>query len=365
NASIGHFASRPELYHGPAIEMTITVFMVLAGANFMLLYWLIIFRPRRLLADVEWRTYVGILFAATVLVVAIGLWSGDFDGTNGMHKQGAETIVLPPGGQVHVGRDGQVDVRLPATGSATTDDSPRSGHVAVLVPQESHIVRDHKGRLRIRPGDDQAGRGEQEDRRLDQAIRFGLFQVVSIMTTTGYCTDNFDLWNSFNRGLLLVLMFIGGCAGSTGGGLKVIRHILLVKILRLEIEHAFHPTVVRPLWLGGRPVEDPELRRNILVYFALIVAIFVFSWLFTITVEPEATWTEHGHEVEHKLIDAASCVAATLNNIGPGLGVIGATKNYSNFTWPTKLLFIWLMMLGRLELFVILVLFVPGFWRSQ
>ncbi|HIQ22504.1 MAG TPA: TrkH family potassium uptake protein [Planctomycetes bacterium] len=282
-----------------------------------------------------------------------------------MHKQGAETIVLPPGGQVHVGRDGQVDVRLPATGSATTDDSPRSGHVAVLVPQESHIVRDHKGRLRIRPGDDQAGRGEQEDRRLDQAIRFGLFQVVSIMTTTGYCTDNFDLWNSFNRGLLLVLMFIGGCAGSTGGGLKVIRHILLVKILRLEIEHAFHPTVVRPLWLGGRPVEDPELRRNILVYFALIVAIFVFSWLFTITVEPEATWTEHGHEVEHKLIDAASCVAATLNNIGPGLGVIGATKNYSNFTWPTKLLFIWLMMLGRLELFVILVLFVPGFWRSQ
>jgi trk system potassium uptake protein TrkH len=196
-------------------------------------------------------------------------------------------------------------------------------------------------------------------------VRFGLFQVVSIMTTTGFCTDNFDLWNSFGRGVLLVLMFVGGCAGSTGGGLKVIRHILFVKILRLEIERAFHPSVVRPLRLAGEPLKGQDLRRNIVVYFGLILAIFVGSWLFTVTVEPADTWTEHGHQAEHKLIDAASCVAATLNNIGPGLGVIGATKNYTNFTWPSKLLFIWLMMLGRLEIFVILVLFFPGFWRSQ
>ena len=85
----------------------------------------------------------------------------------------------------------------------------------------------------------------------------------------------------------------------------------------------------------------------------------------TITIDPDATWTDHGHMKEHKLIDAAGCVAATLNNIGPGYGVIGATKNYSNFTVWTKGMFIWLMMLGRLELFVILVLFAPGFWRTQ
>ena len=104
---------------------------------------------------------------------------------------------------------------------------------------------------------------------------------------------------------------------------------------------------------------------HVLVYFALILAIFVFGWLFTLTGEPDSTWTDHGHAVEHKLIDAANSVAATLNNIGPGLGVVGATNNYSNFTPATKILFIGLMMIGRLEIFVILVLFVPAFWRSQ
>ncbi len=123
--------------------------------------------------------------------------------------------------------------------------------------------------------------------------------------------------------------------------------------------------MVRPLRLAGEPVEDQLLRKNILVYFGLILAIFVASWLFTITAEPNETWTDHGHAVEDKLIDAAGCVSATLNNIGPGLGVIGATKNYANFTQPTKVLFIWLMMVGRLEIFVILVLFVPAFWRTQ
>jgi len=197
------------------------------------------------------------------------------------------------------------------------------------------------------------------------AVRYGLFQVVSITTTTGFCTDDFDRWNSFARGILLLLMFVGGCAGSTGGGLKVIRHILFVKILRLEVEQAFHPSVVRTLRLGGETVGNPDLRRQILVYFGLITAIFVSAWLFTVALEPESTWTNYGHKPEHKLIDAASAVAATLNNIGPGLGVIGATKNYTHFSWYSKLLFIWLMMLGRLELYVILVLFVPRFWRNQ
>ncbi len=279
NASIGHFATVPGL-NGPLIEMTIVLFMLLAGTNFMLMYCVLIFRPGRLLADIEWRTYLSVILVVTIMVAGFGLYYGDFD----HHRN---------------------------------------------------------------------------------AFRYGLFQVVSIMTTTGFCTDNFDLWNSFARGVLLLLMFVGACAGSTGGGLKVIRHILFVKILRLEVEQAFHPTVVRPLRLAGKPVEEQELRKNILVYFGLIAAIFVASWLFTITFEPDDTWTDHGHLIEHKLIDAAACVSATLNNIGPGLGVIGATKNYTNFHWWTKVLFIWLMMIGRLEIFVIVVLFMPGFWRTQ
>ncbi len=270
NASVGHFQSS-------AIESVILVFMILAGTNFILLFYLLCLRPQRLLADIEWRTYAAILAIGSLLVMLGGWWQGDFD-------HGWE------------------------------------------------------------------------------ALRYSLFQVVSIMTTTGYVTDDFDRWNHFARGLLLTLMFVGGCAGSTGGGLKVIRHILLAKILRLEIEQAYHPSVVRPLRLGGKAVEEGELRKNILVYFALIAVIFVGSWLLVVTIEPDKTW---GEGAEHKLMDSASVIAATLNNIGPGLGTVGATQNYGHFSGGSKILFIWLMMLGRLEIFSILVLLLPNFWRNR
>jgi len=199
---------------------------------------------------------------------------------------------------------------------------------------------------------------------LPKALQNGLFQVVSILTTTGYGTHDFDQWNSFGRGILFTLMFVGGCAGSTGGGLKVIRHILFHKILFLEAETAYRPTVVHPLRLGGRPVEDPDLRHNILVYFGLILFFFVVSWMALLTIEPDRTW---GGEdaVAHKLIDSASAVAATLNNIGPGLGTVGATQNYTHFSPWAKTLFTILMMIGRLEIFPIIVLFIPRFWRAR
>ncbi|MEE9602551.1 MAG: TrkH family potassium uptake protein [Thermoguttaceae bacterium] len=300
NLSVGHFATVPGL-NAPLIEMTIAAFMVLAGTNFMLLYFLAVGKPKRMFGNVEWRTYMAVMVIVTLLVVGFGLYNHDFGSHSGMQ----------------------------ATEKLAQQTAPEDGAA------------------------------------LGTAFRYSIFQVVSIMTTTGFCTDDFNLWCSFSLGILLMLMFVGGCAGSTGGGLKVIRHILFTKILRLEVEHAFRPSVVRPLRLGGEPVEDPGMRTNILVYFGLILLISTCSWLFTITVEPDSTWTDYGHETEQKLIDGAGCVAATLNNIDPGLGVIGATKSYTNFTWPSKILFILLMMIGRLEIFVILVLFVPGFWRTQ
>lgn len=276
NKSVGHFDSA-------WIDYTITLFMIIAGSNFTLLYFVAMRQPKRLFADIEWRAYIGIIIGVTIFIVATGLRHGDFAG---------------------------------------------------------------------------ASFGE----RLSQATRYGLFQVVSIVTTTGYGTHDFDQWSSFGRGMLFLLMFVGGCAGSTGGGLKVIRHILFLKIMVLETEQAFHPSVVRPLRLGGKPVEDPDLRKNVLVYFGLILVIFVFSWMFVVAVEPDATW---GTTIEHKLIDSASGVAATLNNIGPGLGTVGATQNYGHFSSPTKILFVWLMMIGRIEIFAILVLFMPSFWRNR
>jgi trk system potassium uptake protein TrkH len=196
----------------------------------------------------------------------------------------------------------------------------------------------------------------------ETAFRNGLFQVISIITTTGYGTADFDQWNHFSRGTLLLLMFVGGCAGSTGGGMKVIRYVLFFKILGTEIEQSYRPNVVRPLRIAGKPLEDQTLRRTIMVYFGLVAALFAFGFLFIILVEPDLTW---GANVDNKLIDTASTVASTLNNIGPGLGIAGATQNYSGFTPLTKSLFIWMMMLGRLEIFPILVLFVPRFWRDH
>lgn len=270
NASLGHFDSA-------LIDYTVVFFMVLAGTNFTLLYFLLRGQPRHLLDDVEWRSYMGAIGLVTLLVIGFGIMHGDF--------------------------------------SSFLD-----------------------------------------------AFRYGLFQVVSIITTTGYGTHDFDRWSSFGRGVLFLLMFVGGCAGSTGGGLKVIRHVLFLKILWLEIEQSYHPTVVRPLRIGGKSVESANLRKNILIYFGLILVLFVFCWMFVVTTEPDNTW---GGMIEHKLIDTATSIAATLNNIGPGLGTVGATQNYGHFSWHSKLLFVWLMMLGRLELFSILVLFVPAFWRSR
>jgi trk system potassium uptake protein TrkH len=190
------------------------------------------------------------------------------------------------------------------------------------------------------------------------------------MTTTGYGTHDYDQWNNFGRGILLLLMFVGGCAGSTGGGMKVIRHVLLAKILRMELELSYRPNVVRQMKLGDQNIQDLNLRKNILVYFSLVSAVFACSWLVLISIEPDRQWTEsvvdvgEGNLLDHKLLDCASAVAATLHNVGPGLGVVGPTANYAEFASWSKLLFIFLMMLGRLEMFSVLVLFLPAFWRK-
>ncbi len=204
--------------------------------------------------------------------------------------------------------------------------------------------------------------GNEDFQSAEQGFRNGLFQVVSIVTTTGFGTADFDQWSQINRVLLLLLMFVGGCAGSTGGGMKVIRHVLFVKILGMEIEHSFHPKEVRLLKLGGKPVDDQALRHSIMVYFGLVSSLFVFGLVFVVMFEPDLTW---GDSPQNKLIDSASAVAATLNNIGPGLGLVGATQNYANFCDMNKTLFIWFMMLGRLEILPILVLFAPRFWRDH
>ncbi|MEZ6046144.1 MAG: potassium transporter TrkG [Planctomycetaceae bacterium] len=113
---------------------------------------------------------------------------------------------------------------------------------------------------------------------LGTCFRHACFITVTIMTTTGYGTENFHEWSEFAKGLLLLLMFIGGCAGSTAGGLKVIRFLLFAKIVRLEVEQSFRPNVVRPLKVFGVSV-DKSLRHEVMVYFSIVLLIFISSWM--------------------------------------------------------------------------------------
>lgn len=195
-----------------------------------------------------------------------------------------------------------------------------------------------------------------EDAGFIKALRYGVFQVISMQTTTGYCTADFDQWDFVSKAVLLTLMFVGGCAGSTGGGLKVIRFVVVFKVMLAEIERVFRPNVVRTVRVG-RTVIDADLRQATLVYLLIAFLIFAVGTILLMLFESQ-----------HKGIDFTTAVttsAATLNNIGPGLLKVGATGNYGWFSQPSLVLLSILMALGRLELYAILVLFLPRFWRGE
>jgi trk system potassium uptake protein TrkH len=182
------------------------------------------------------------------------------------------------------------------------------------------------------------------------AFRQALFQVTSIQTTTGFVTADFNLWNSFAKTLLVLLMFVGGSAGSTAGGLKVARVAVLAKSVRHELTRQVHPHAVLPLKVGGRIVPE-SIRSGVLGFFVLFMVVFVVGTLLV-----SATNVD--------LVTAGTSVAATLNNIGPGLEAVGATTNYSLMPPFAKVVLTGLMVIGRLELFAILLPFTGVFWRG-
>ena len=180
------------------------------------------------------------------------------------------------------------------------------------------------------------------------ALRYGLFHTVSIGTTTGFTTTSFQTWPGFLPLLLVFLSFAGGCAGSTGGGLKVIRVLLLYKQGMREIRRLIHPSAIITIRMGDRAVND-RVVEAVWGFFATYVAVFVLLQLALMAtgLDQETTF---------------SAVAACLNNLGPGLGDVSAT--YADISPLAKYLLCLAMVLGRLEIFTLLVLFTPSFWRS-
>lgn len=258
NASIGYYTS-------PAIQYTISFFMILAGVNFALYYHFIKSGFKHFYKESEFRLYVFLIVLFTVLIT-INLFT--MMGYN-----------------------------------------------------------------------------------MENSFRYALFQVVSIMTTTGFATAHFDLWPSFSKFLIFLMMFIGGCAGSTAGSMKIARLLILLKSSLLELKQIVHPKGVYSMRINGQPLPS-KISSTVLQFFFIYMLIFVIA-------------TACMSFLGLSLIEAMSSVAATLGNVGPGFGLVGPSGSYAAVPAAGKSLLIFLMLLGRLELFTVLVLFLPEFWEIR
>ncbi len=186
---------------------------------------------------------------------------------------------------------------------------------------------------------------------ISDAVRNAIFQVVSITTTTGYATANFDLWPSLSKGILFILMFIGACAGSTAGGLKVSRVVLLFKMISKEIRRLIHPRSVSAVNFEGKEV-DENTQSNVTSYFAIyIISILVI--FFILSFEP--------FSIETNLSAAVTC----FNNVGPGFAGVGPMMNFAAYSPFSKLVLSLAMLLGRLEIFPIMIALIPSTWKKH
>ena len=182
------------------------------------------------------------------------------------------------------------------------------------------------------------------------ALRHAFFQVSSVITTTGYATADFDQWPGYARTVLVLLMFIGGCAGSTGGGLKVSRVVMLVKTAWADMRKMLHPNAVIRVRMEGRALPEKQV-RGVQAYFSVYMLLFAVSWLLL---------SLDGFDLVSTFTALASCI----NNIGPGLGMVGPMGNFAVFSPWAKLLLSFDMLAGRLEIFPMLLLFTPPTWRK-
>jgi trk system potassium uptake protein TrkH len=183
-----------------------------------------------------------------------------------------------------------------------------------------------------------------------EGIQKSTFQVVSIITTTGYGTADYEQWRFSSHVILFILMFMGGCAGSTGGGMKIIRSLILIKFGLNEIKRLIHPQAVLPVRVGNMAISR-EIVTNVAGFFLLYITLFVVGII---------VMSGLGLNFETSF----GSVAATINNIGPGLGDVGPTDNYSQIPVFGKWFLSFLMLAGRLEVFTVLILFTPSFWRK-
>jgi trk system potassium uptake protein TrkH len=181
-------------------------------------------------------------------------------------------------------------------------------------------------------------------------VRTALFQVLSILTTTGYASVDFQLWNDQGKAILLGLMFIGGCAGSAGGGIKVVRHVLVARFTLQELRRTLHPRAVLPVKLGGRVV-PPHVMQGVVVFFLFYMLTFAVCSAVVILLGAD-------------IVTGISATAATLGNVGPGFNQVGPMASFADLHPLSRIVLTLAMWLGRLEVITVLAILRPEAWRS-
>ncbi|WP_410765131.1 TrkH family potassium uptake protein [Haloferax sp. DFSO60] len=276
-----------------AAQWVIIPFMIAAGTNFALFWHVLTGEPKTLFRDTEFRSYLGIIGVLSAILAAV-LFIGD--------------------GLLSVAPMGETFDQLYL----------ESIRVALI-------------------GDAEA------------SVRQSVFQVVSIITTTGYASMDFNAWSSTTKYGLLFAMFIGGSAGSTGGAIKIVRWYIVLKSLRRELFTTSHPEAIRPVRLAGRAVDERAIRGIYAFTLLYLVLFFISTGLLHLDA------TRIGFELT--ILETMSAVAATLGNVGPGFGVVGPMGSYLDFSNSSKLYMVLLMWVGRLEIIPVLVVFTPEYWR--
>ncbi len=287
NASIAAYAS-------PAIDWIVLLFMYLAGVNFLLHWRALRGRLRESLADEEWRLYTGAVLAASLFCAGMLYWKG----------------IAPP----HEARAAFRANPLPAR------------EFSAHLEREAAKVATAEG-----------------------VLRHSLFQVLTVTTTTGFATCDFDVWPAPLRALLVLLMFMGGCAGSTGGGIKAVRVLVTARALVRDLRVAIQPRLLASLKVNGRPLGHREVYEIALFVIASLALVLGGTFAMSFFLPDLET--------------AATAVVASLFNIGPGLAGVGAIENYGFVPLPGKWILALLMLAGRLELFTVLVFLLPSIWR--
>jgi len=267
----------------PAIQWAVVVFMIVAGTNFALFWYVLIGNPRKLVDNSEFRSYLAVMAVVSALVAGL-LFTG--------------------------------------LGLAAT-------------PENVPLI----------PGN------------LEHAIRQAVFQVVAIVTTTGYASMDFNTWDQSAQAVLLFAMFLGGSAGSAAGSIKILRWYVVQKSLRRELFTTVHPEAVKPVRASGEVIDEQTLR-------GLVTFILVFLIIFAVSAVLILIEGLTNPRIESlTALEAASIAIATLGNVGPGFGIIGPMNSYISFSDPAKLYMVVLMWIGRLEILSVLVLFTPSYWR--